>query len=84
MVRLCVRGGRTDWPAPALKPGGECIIAWIVQTFLQLVLLSIIIVGQNIAAAASDARSENTFKDAEAILSEALEIQNTCIHRTRG
>jgi len=60
---------------PALKPGGEGIIAWIAQTFLQLVLLSIIIVGQNIAAASSDMRSENTYKDAEAILSEALEIQ---------
>ncbi len=60
---------------PALKPGGEGIMAWIAQTFLQLVLLSIIIVGQNIAAAASDNRSENTFKDAEAILSEAIEIQ---------
>lgn len=59
----------------ALKPGGEGIIAWIAQTFLQLVLLSIIIVGQNIAAASSDKRSENTFKDAEAILSEAIEIQ---------
>lgn len=59
----------------ALKPGGEGIIAWIAQTFLQLVLLSIIIVGQNIAAASSDTRSENTFKDAEAILSEAPEIQ---------
>jgi hypothetical protein len=61
---------------PALKPGGEGIIAWIAQTFLQLVLLSIIIVGQNIAAASSDKRSENTYKDAEAILSEAIEIQN--------
>lgn len=60
---------------PALKPGGEGLIAWIAQTFLQLVLLSIIIVGQNIAAASSDMRSENTYKDAEAILSEALEIQ---------
>jgi hypothetical protein len=60
---------------PALKPGGEGLVAWIAQTFLQLVLLSIIIVGQNIAAAASDARSENTYKDAEAILSEALQIQ---------
>lgn len=60
---------------PALKPGGEGIIAWIAQTFLQLVLLSIIIVGQNIAAASSDKRSENTYKDAEAILSETLEIQ---------
>jgi hypothetical protein len=59
----------------ALKPGGEGIIAWIAQTFLQLVLLSIIIVGQNIAAEASDRRSENTYKDAEAILSEALAIQ---------
>jgi hypothetical protein len=59
----------------ALKPGGEGLIAWIAQTFLQLVLLSIIIVGQNIAAASSDERSENTFKDAEAILSEAIEIQ---------
>ena len=29
----------------ALKPGGEGIIAWIAQTFLQLVLLSVIIVG---------------------------------------
>jgi hypothetical protein len=60
---------------PALRPGGEGIIAWIAQTFLQLVLLSIIIVGQNIAAASSDKRSENTYKDAEAILSESIEIQ---------
>ena len=43
--------------------------------FLQLVLLSIIIVGQNIVAASSDTRSANTFKDAEAILSEAQEIR---------
>ena len=59
----------------ALKPGGDGIIAWIAQTFLQLVLLSVIIVGQNIAAASADKRAENTFKDAEAILSEAIEIQ---------
>ena len=55
--------------------GSILLVAWIAQTFLQLVLLSIIIVGQNIAAAASDKRSENTYKDAEAILSEAIEIQ---------
>ena len=35
---------------PALKPGGEGIIAWIAQTFLQLVLLSVIMVGQKIQA----------------------------------
>jgi hypothetical protein len=53
---------------PALKPGGEGIIAWIAQTFLQLVLLSVIMVGQNVQSLASDARSANTYKDAEAIL----------------
>ena len=60
---------------PALKPGGEGIIAWIAQTFLQLVLLSVIIVGQNIQADASDKRAEDTYKDAEAVLHEAIEIQ---------
>lgn len=35
------------------------IVAWIAQTFLQLVLLPIIIVGQNVQAAASDARAQN-------------------------
>jgi hypothetical protein len=53
---------------PALKPGGEGIIAWIAQTFLQLVLLSVIMVGQNVQSLASDARAANTFKDAEVIL----------------
>ena len=51
------------------------IVAWIAQTFLQLVLLPIIIVGQNVQAAASDQRSEDTYKDAEAVLHEALQIQ---------
>ena len=59
----------------ALKPGGEGIIAWIAQTFLQLVLLSIIIVGQNIMSAASDKRSEATYQDADAVLHEALQIE---------
>ena len=53
---------------PALKPGGEGIVAWIAQTFLQLVLLSVIMVGQNVQSLASDARSANTYKDAELIL----------------
>lgn len=35
------------------------IIGWIAQTFLQLVLLPIIIVGQNVQAAATDARAQN-------------------------
>jgi hypothetical protein len=52
----------------ALKPGGEGVVSWIAQTFLQLVLLSVIMVGQNVQSLAADARSENTYKDAEVIL----------------
>jgi hypothetical protein len=58
----------------ALKPGGEGIIAWIAQTFLQLVLLSIIMVGQSVQSLASDARAENTFTDTEKIL-DALSVE---------
>jgi hypothetical protein len=59
----------------AIKAGRPAIISWIAQTFLQLVLLSIIIVGQNILSAASDKRAEATYKDADAVLHEALQIQ---------
>jgi len=51
------------------------IVAWIAQTFLQLVLLPIIIVGQNVQGATSDKRAEQTYQDADAILHHALEIQ---------
>jgi hypothetical protein len=52
----------------ALKPGGEGVIAWIAQTFLQLVLLSVIMVGQNVQSEASDARSQRTYDDTVTIL----------------
>jgi len=53
---------------PALRPGGEGIIAWIAQTFLQLVLLSVIMVGQNVQSVASDVRSQHTYDDTLQIL----------------
>src|ERR1700730_15535657 len=60
----------------AIRSGNSIIIvAWIAQTFLQLVLLPIIIVGQNIQAKASDRRAEDTYKDAEAVLHECIQIQ---------
>jgi hypothetical protein len=60
----------------ALKTGNSLIIvAWIAQTFLQLVLLPIIIVGQNVQAAAADARAQATYEDAAAVLEEAKQIQ---------
>ena len=59
----------------AIKGGTPTLIAWIAQTFLQLVLLSIIIVGQKVESASSEARAIDTYQDAEAILREATEIQ---------
>ena len=61
----------------ALSSGNTLIIvSWIAQTFLQLVLLPIIIVGQNIQAKAADARAVATYNDADAILHDAKEIQS--------
>ena len=59
----------------AIKQGTYFVVVWLSSSFLQLVLLPIIIVGQNIQANAADKRSEDTYKDAEAVLKEAEEIQ---------
>lgn len=52
----------------AVRGGTATLISWIAQTFLQLVLLSIIMVGQNIAAKKSDRQLEQTYKDSEELL----------------
>ena len=52
----------------AIQGGTATLISWIAQTFLQLVLLSIIMVGQRVAAEASDRQAFQTFKDTEAVL----------------
>ena len=59
----------------AIRGGRATLISWIAQTFLQLVLLSIIMVGQNIAAKKSDRQLEQTYKDAEALLKINDEIR---------
>ena len=62
-------------PAAIASHDPIIIVAWIAQTFLQLVLLPVIIVGQNIQAAASDARAAATYEDAGASAGEAQQIQ---------
>lgn len=52
----------------AVKGGRAAVVSWVAQTFLQLVLLSIIMVGQNVQALAGDARAKATYDDGEAIL----------------
>ena len=62
---------------PAALASGDniIIVAWVAQTFLQLVLLPVIIVGQNVQAAAADKRAEATYLDAEAIMAAVMEIR---------
>ena len=59
----------------AIRNGPAAIVTWVAQTFLQLVLLSVIMVGQNVQAAAADKRSEATFHDASATLHEMAHVQ---------
>jgi hypothetical protein len=62
-------------PSAISSHNATILVAWISSNFIQLVLLPIIIVGQNIQGKASDKRSEQTYNDAEAILSECLQLQ---------
>ena len=59
----------------AIKGGASTLVAWVAQTFLQLVLLAVIMVGQNVQSAAADKRSEATWHDASAALHETTQIQ---------
>ena len=56
------------FPGWLVAVGLIALVAWIAQTFLQLVLLSVIMVGQNVQQAASDARAAKTFEDTEVIV----------------
>lgn len=58
----------------AIRGGAASIVSWVAQTFLQLVLLSVIMVGQNVQAAAADKRSEATYDDASATLHEVSQV----------
>jgi hypothetical protein len=61
---------------PAAIASGQVIIivAWIAQTFLQLVLLPIIIVGQNVIQAANDARAEADHETLTAVHQLTVEV----------
>jgi hypothetical protein len=68
-----------SFPAAIRSHDPIIIVAWVAQTFLQLVLLPIIIVGQNVQAAASDARAESdheTLLAIHTITSEVHDIAN--------
>jgi len=70
-------------PAAIGSHNALIIVAWIAQTFLQLVLLPIIIVGQNVQAAAGDARAENDHKTLLAIQTLAVDVYEIAQQQTR-
>jgi uncharacterized membrane protein len=44
------------------------VVSWLAQSFIQLVLLPAIMVGQNLQAAASDVRASKQFEDTELLV----------------
>jgi hypothetical protein len=58
----------STFPSWLVKASLIALVSWIAQTYIQLVLLSVIIVGQNIQSAASDARAAKTFEDTEIVV----------------
>ena len=63
---------------PAALHSGDVIVivSWVAQTFLQLVLLPIIIVGQNVIQAANDARAEADHETLTAVHRLTIEVHS--------
>jgi hypothetical protein len=59
----------------AIAGGMLTLVQWISQTFIQLVMLSVIMVGQNVQGRAADKRAAMTYEDADATFHEAGQIQ---------
>jgi hypothetical protein len=60
----------------AVGGGLLALVQWISQTFIQLVMLSVIMVGQNILGRAADKRSLMTYDDADATFHEVGQVQD--------
>ena len=63
---------------PAALHSGDVIVivAWVAQTFLQLILLPIIIVGQNVIQATNDARAEADHETLSAVHRLTVEVHS--------
>ncbi len=72
-----------SFPAAISSRDPIIIVGWIAQTFLQLVLLPIIIVGQNVQAAASDARAESDHKTLLAIHTLTAQVHEIAEQQTK-
>jgi len=53
------------FPTWMIRASIIALVAWVAQTFIQLVLLPALMVGQNLQNEAADARATKTFEDVE-------------------
>jgi hypothetical protein len=53
------------FPTWMIRASIIALVAWVAQTFIQLVLLPALMVGQNLQNEAADARAAKTFEDVE-------------------
>jgi cobalamin biosynthesis protein CobD/CbiB len=75
MTCFCVF--KDAFPTVLIKASIIALVAWVAQTFIQLVLLPALMVGQNLQNAAADARAAKTFEDVEDArncIKEALQL----------
>jgi hypothetical protein len=71
-------------PSTIKQHSATVIVLWLSSEFIQLVLLPIIIVGQNIQSKAADARATKTFEDVEDARKKIEEAIDLLDVRTEG
>jgi hypothetical protein len=75
---------RGVFPGWLIKASIIALIAWIAQTFIQLVLLPALMVGQNLQNDAADARAGKTFEDVEDLKKSTVILIDRLDCRTEG
>lgn len=72
------------FPAWMVKVSIIALVAWVAQTFIQLVLLPALMVGQNLQNEAADARAAKTFEDVEAARADLATALDRLDEKTEG
>lgn len=72
------------FPSWLVSAGLIALVAWVAQTYIQLVLLSVIMVGQRVGAEAGDARAAKTFEDCEAVRTDLTMALDRLDEKTEG
>ena len=72
------------FPSWLVSAGLIALVAWVAQTYIQLVLLSVIMVGQRVGAEAGDARAAKTFEDVESVRGDLTTALDRLDEKTEG